>query len=55
MQIDKILDSAQQGKLLDKKEAIVLLNIKKGSAEFYKLLSVANYMTRSEFNNKGLA
>lgn len=54
MQIDKILDSAQQGKLLDKKEAIVLLNIKKGSAEFYKLLSVANYMTRSEFNNKGL-
>lgn len=53
MRIEKILDSALKGKVLNKKEAVRLLNIKNASHEFYNLLSVANKMTRLEFDNKG--
>lgn len=54
MIIDEILDSVRNGKRLDKQEAISLLNIRNNSDDFYKLISLANKMTRSEFNNKGL-
>lgn len=54
MTIDKILDCARNGKLLNKQQAISLLNIKNNSKDFYKLISLANEMTRSEFNNKAV-
>lgn len=53
MNIEKILESALKGKVLDKEEAVRLLNIKNGSKEFYNLLAIANRITRLEFNNKG--
>ncbi|OAA91148.1 radical SAM protein [Clostridium coskatii] len=52
MTIDKILNDAKSGKLLNKEEAIALLNVKNNSSDFYKIISLANEMTRSEFNNK---
>lgn len=54
MTVDEILNSVRNGKLLDKQEAVSLLNIKNGSNDFYKLISLANEMTHSEFDNKGL-
>ncbi|NMA64778.1 MAG: radical SAM protein, partial [Clostridiaceae bacterium] len=53
MTIDKIFNKVTEGKLLNKQEAIALLNIKNDSADFYELIALANKMTRSEFNNKG--
>ena len=53
MKIDGILNSVREGKLLDRQEAVSLLNINNISDDFYKLISLANEMTRSEFNNKG--
>jgi len=53
MKIDGILNSVRDGKLLDKQEAVSLLNVDNTSDDFYKLISLANEMTRSEFNNKG--
>lgn len=53
MTVDKILDNARKGKLLNKQDALVLLNIPNNSNDFYKLISFANEMTRSEYNNKG--
>jgi biotin synthase len=38
MAVDEILNSVRNGKLLDKQEAVSLLNIRKGSNEFYKLI-----------------
>ncbi len=52
MTIDKILDSARNGKFLGKEEAVTLLNIKNNSNDFYRLISFANDMTRSEFSGK---
>ncbi|OBR96977.1 MULTISPECIES: radical SAM protein [Clostridium] len=52
MTIDRILNDAKSGKLLNKEEAISLLNVKNNSSDFYKIISLANEMTRSEFNNK---
>ncbi|WP_406541284.1 hypothetical protein [Clostridium ljungdahlii] len=52
MTIDKILNDAKSEKLLNKEEAIALLNVKNNSSDFYKIISLANEMTRSEFNNK---
>ena len=52
MTIDKILNDAENGKLLTKEEAIALLKIKNNTNDFYKIISLANKMTRSEFNNK---
>jgi biotin synthase len=54
MTIDRILELAMDGKYLDKEEAVQLLKIENNSDEFYKLISAANYMTRSEYKNKGL-
>jgi biotin synthase len=52
MKIKGILDCVLKGRVLDKDETITLLNIKNGFPEFYELLSVANQMTRLDFNNK---
>lgn len=52
MIIDKILDDAKNGKLLNKEEAIALLNAKNNSSNFFKIASLANEMTRTEFGNK---
>lgn len=54
MAINEILDRVREGKLLDKQEAVSLLNIRNNSRDFYNLISLADKMTRSEFNNKGL-
>lgn len=53
MTIDNILDSAKDGKLLTKEEALMLLNVKNNSDDFFKLISLANEMTRTEFHNRG--
>ncbi len=39
--------------LLNKEDAITLLNIPNGSDDFYRLLYISNNLTRSQFNNKG--
>ncbi len=53
MTIDKVLDSVREGNLLNKQEAVLLLNIKNGTDDFYKLISLANEMTHHEFKDKG--
>ena len=53
MTIDGILNSARDGRLLGKQEAVALLNIQNSSKDFYHLISLANELTRSEFNGKG--
>ena len=53
MTVDEILNIARNGKQLSKEEAISLLNIKNNSNDFYKLISLANEMTHSEFKHKG--
>ena len=52
MKIDKILDDVKKGKILNKEEAITLLSIENNSSDFYKIISLANEMTRFEFLNK---
>lgn len=52
MAVDVILNDARNGKLLNKEEAVELLNVKNNSSDFYKIISLANEMTRSEFKNK---
>ena len=54
MSIRELLLSAQEGKLLDQKDAITLLNVDYQTDDFYKLLSTANYLSRTEYDNKGL-
>ncbi|WP_372995216.1 radical SAM protein [Lutispora sp.] len=54
MNIGKILEEARNGKLLTKEEAIALLRVRNDSDDFYKILFLANEMTRSEFGNKGV-
>ena len=41
MKIDGILNSVRDGKLLDKQEAVSLLNVDNTSDDFYKLISLA--------------
>jgi len=53
MMINEILNKATQGQLLNKEEALALLNIDNHSPDFYKLISTANEMTRLEYKNKG--
>lgn len=52
MAIGNIISSVRAGKLLDKHEAVELLNIRNRSEDFYRLASLANEMTREEFGNK---
>lgn len=54
MSIRELLLSAQKGKLLDQKDAITLLNADYQTDDFYKLLSTANSLSRTEYDNKGL-
>lgn len=54
MCVDEIFNSIRNGELINKEQAIELLNIKNNSTDFYKLISLANEMTRTEFNNRGL-
>ncbi|MCJ7691042.1 MAG: hypothetical protein MUO60_17255 [Clostridiaceae bacterium] len=42
MTIDKTLDDAKNGKLLNKEEAIAMLNAKNNSSDLYKIISLAN-------------
>ncbi|HBG16041.1 MAG TPA: radical SAM protein [Firmicutes bacterium] len=51
--IEKIFAKVKNGKPLDKEEAVSLLKIRNNSSDFFKLILLANEMTRSEFNNKG--
>lgn len=53
MNIISILNAVRGGKQLYKNEAVALININNNSFDFYKIISVANEMTRSEFQNKG--
>jgi biotin synthase len=53
MVVNQILESVRDGNVLNKKDAIALLNIKNNSDDFYKLLSLANEMTRREYKNQG--
>lgn len=52
MNVNNLLDKAFDGYNLEKEEIMSLLEIKNNSSEFYKLISYANDLTRSEFNNK---
>lgn len=54
MSITDLLTSIKNGKLLDKDDAIALLNIDNYSEDFYKLLATANHLSRTEYNNQGL-
>ncbi len=54
MSISDLLAKVMRGKLLNKDEAITLLNIDYKSHDFYKLISTANYLSRIEYSNKGL-
>ncbi|WP_333540851.1 radical SAM protein [Desulforamulus ruminis] len=49
-----LLSSVKQGKLLNQEEAVTLLNIDCRSQDFYELISTANYLSRTQFHNKGL-
>lgn len=51
--IKEILDKVRAGQLLDKKEAIALLETENNSEDFYRVVSLAAEMTRKEFHNKG--
>lgn len=50
--VDKILRSALQGRVLTREEALALLRIANKSDDFYRLLATANRLTRTQFNNK---
>lgn len=54
MLVPNLLESVKNGKMLNKDEAITLLNINCLTDDFYKLLSTANYLSRTEYSNKGL-
>lgn len=49
-----LLLAARKGKPLDKNDVITLLNVDHNSDEFYELLATANFLSRTEYNNKGL-
>ena len=53
MRVDGILRRAMDGEALDREQALALLGIENGSEDFYRLLSAANRLTRSEFKNRG--
>lgn len=53
MRVDGILRRAMDGEALDRERALALLGIENGSEDFYRLLSAANRLTRSEFKNRG--
>ncbi|WP_010243346.1 biotin synthase BioB [Acetivibrio cellulolyticus] len=53
MSIDSILNDVMNGNLLQKTEALELLSVPSSSEDFYRILSLANQMTREKFNNKG--
>lgn len=50
----EILHSARKGVEISEEQTLQLLQIKNGSDEFYFLLSVANELSRRDYNNKGL-
>lgn len=52
MTVDVILNNVLRGQLLGKEEALSLLKISNHSSDYYKLISLANKMTRTEFDNK---
>ena len=49
----ELLEKSLNGVALTKEDCVSLLNIDNKSADFYELLSVANQLSRKEFNNKG--
>jgi len=51
--IDYIFDKIAAKQPLAKEDAVGLLNIKNSSADFYRLLSIANGLSRAEYKNKG--
>lgn len=53
MGAEGILRRAMDGEALDREQALALLGIENGSEDFYRLLSAANRLTRSEFNSRG--
>ncbi len=50
----EILTSAREGLEINEYQALQLLQIRNDCDEFYSLLSVANELSRLEYNNKGL-
>ncbi|SHJ92564.1 radical SAM protein [Desulforamulus aeronauticus] len=54
MSISDLLASIKSGEIVNKDDAISLLNIDCRHDDFYKLLSTANYLSRTEYNNQGL-
>lgn len=48
------LNAVKRGVALDRSQAIQLLEIENSSNDYYRLLSVANELTRTEFENSGL-
>ena len=54
MSISDLLASIKNGRIVNKDDAVTLLNINYQNDDFYKLLSTANYLSRTEYNNQGL-
>lgn len=53
MTVRNILDSVCRGKDLSKEQAVELLSIDNSSRDFYDLISLANELSRSEYQNRG--
>jgi biotin synthase len=49
---NSILERINKDSILTKEDAIELLRIKNTSEDFYRLLSIANELTRTQYNNK---
>ena len=50
---DEIMSKVKNSAVLTKEDAIALLNVKNASEDFYKLISTANELSRTQYNNKG--
>jgi len=50
---DNIFSKVEKEISLTKQDAVALLNIKNTSADFYKILSIANELSRKQYNNRG--
>lgn len=52
-QISEILDKVSEGILLDRDEAVALLETDNESETFYRLIAKANELSRTEYKNRG--
>ena len=51
--VESILDKAEAGEEITRKEAVVLMKIDENSPDMYALMSAANTLSRRQYGNKG--